>query len=137
MMVIAFALVALAAGYVVLHGQGLLGQGGSDGVARVGPEEFKQRLEKTPGAILVDVRTPEEYREGHLAKSLLIPVDRVAASAASALPKKDAPLLVYCRSGSRSSVAAATLKKMGYTNITDLSTGILGWSRQGYPVVRD
>jgi rhodanese-related sulfurtransferase len=120
-----------------LHGQGLLGQGGSDGVARVGPEEFKQRLEKTPGAILVDVRTPEEYREGHLAKSLLIPVDRVAASAASALPKKDAPLLVYCRSGSRSSVAAATLKKMGYTNITDLSTGILGWSRQGYPVVRD
>src|SRR5574341_1203831 len=114
MMVIALGLLALAIGYSVLQGQGSPALRGAGGVTHVGPEEFKRRLEQTPGAILVDVRTPEEYREGHLAKSLLIPVDRVADSAPAALPDKNAPLLVYCRSGRRSATAAEILKRMGY-----------------------
>jgi len=137
MMVVAIAFAALAVGYLVLQSQGFLGQGGAEGVPRVSAPEFKQLLEKTPDAILLDVRTPEEYREGHLAKSILIPVDRVASSAPGVLTKKDVPLLVYCRSGNRSQSAVRTLKKLGYTNVTELSTGIIGWSRAGYSVVRD
>ena len=138
MIYVLFAVLALSAGYLMLQGQGLFGLGGAaEGVARVGAREFQQRLESTPGAILVDVRTPGEYQEGHLSKSRLIPLDRLAEQAPGQLPDKNAPLLVYCRSGNRSNTAAHILKRMGYTNITDLSSGIIGWQREGLKITHN
>ena len=68
----------------------------------------------TPGAVLLDVRTPEEYRQGHIPGSVNIPLDGIRR-AANKVPEKDTPLFVYCRSGSRSSQAVQALKQMGYT----------------------
>ena len=74
-----------------------------------------EQARKTPGAVLLDMRTAEEYAEGHVPGSRNIPLDRISA----ALLDKGAPLFVYCRSGARSSQACAILQQRGYqaTNI--------------------
>ena len=67
------------------------------------------------GAVLLDVRTPQEYREGHIPGSINIPLQSL--STADQIPAgKDAPLFVYCHSGARSSQAIRLLAGMGYTN---------------------
>ena len=73
----------------------------------------------TPGAILLDVRTPQEYREGRIPGSQNIPLqalDNVRAVAEN----KDIPLYVYCRSGGRSRQAVQRLGQMGYRNVTNI-----------------
>ena len=72
-----------------------------------------------PGALLLDVRTPQEYREGHIPESRNIPlqtIDKVVAI----VDNQDRPLFVYCHSGARSAQAAALLRRMGYSNVTDI-----------------
>ena len=71
-----------------------------------GLEQFR----RTPGAVLLDVRTPEEYVAGHVPGSRNIPVDRVDAAELD----RGAPLFVYCRSGARSGQACAALKRRGF-----------------------
>ena len=72
-----------------------------------------------PGAVLLDVRTPREYREGHVPGSVNVPLDTL--SDPEAVPaKKDAPLFVYCHSGTRSSRAVRILNRMGYTNTKNI-----------------
>ena len=74
---------------------------------------------RTSGAVLLDVRTPEEYRGGHIPGSKNIPlqaIDRVA----SVVENKDTALYVYCQSGARSRQAARLLKQMGYTNVNNI-----------------
>ena len=73
----------------------------------------------TPGAILLDVRTPQEYREGHIPGSQNIPlqtIDKVGAVAEN----KDTPLYVYCHSGGRSRQAVQRLVQMGYRNVNNI-----------------
>lgn len=69
--------------------------------------------------IWIDVRTPEEFKEGHLKDAVNIPVDQIGARIGSVSPDKSAPLNLYCRSGRRSEAALQELKKMGYTNVTN------------------
>ena len=74
---------------------------------------------ETPGAVLLDVRTPQEYREGRIPGSKNVPLqelDRVAAVAA----RRDTPLFVYCPSGARSSQAVRLLARMGYTGVKNI-----------------
>ena len=71
------------------------------------------------GAMLYDVRTSEEYNAGHFDKATLWPVEDMEKGKLPDVPK-DTKLYVYCRSGNRSSQAAAILKDAGYTNIADL-----------------
>lgn len=78
------------------------------------------------GTILVDVRRPEEHLLEHIKGSVLLPNETVIKDAAKVLPDKDAQLLVYCRSGQRSSQASHTLEKLGYRHIYDFG-GILDW----------
>ena len=73
----------------------------------------------TPGAILLDVRTPQEYREGHIPGSQNVPLqtmDKVRAVAEN----KEVPLFVYCHSGGRSRQAVQLLRQMGYSNVTNI-----------------
>ncbi len=71
------------------------------------------------GAVLLDVRTPQEYHEGHIPGSINIPLQSL--STADQIPAgKDAPLFVYCYSGSRSAQAVRLLTGMGYTNIKNI-----------------
>jgi len=73
----------------------------------------------TPGAILLDVRTPQEYREGHIPGSKNVPVQSID-KAASVVENKDTPLYVYCHSGGRSRQAVQLLRQMGYSNVTNI-----------------
>ena len=76
-------------------------------------------FQRTSGAVLLDVRTPEEYRGGHIPGSKNIPlqtIDRVSSVAEN----KDTALYVYCQSGARSRQAAGMLKQMGYTNVNNI-----------------
>ena len=78
-----------------------------------------------PGAVLLDVREPDEYAAGHIPGSVNLPLSVIAA-APKRVPKKDTPLFVYCLSGNRSSSAVGALKSMGYTNVTNIG-GIRSW----------
>ena len=69
--------------------------------------------------IWIDVRTPEEFKEGHLKDAVNIPVAQIGARIGSVSPDKSAPVNLYCRSGRRSEAALQELKKMGYTNVTN------------------
>ena len=69
--------------------------------------------------IWIDVRTPEEFKEGHLKDAVNIPVDQIGVRIGSVSPDKSAPVNLYCRSGRRSEAALQELKKMGYTNVTN------------------
>lgn len=76
---------------------------------------------------VLDVRTPEEYAERHIPNARLLTLDTInAETAAAAVPAKDEPVLVYCRSGVRSAEAAARLAELGYTDVYDFG-GIIDW----------
>ena len=101
-------------------------ESGKATVVSITAEEAKAKMDSDDSIILVDVRTPEEYREGHIPGAILLPVSDIEAKAESELPDKSAAYIVYCRSGSRSAAAASQLVEMGYENIYDLG-GINDW----------
>lgn len=78
------------------------------------------------GAQVIDVRTTGEYQLGHIPGSINVPVDEIAAKAASW--NKDGSYVVYCASGARSATAQETLKSMGFKNVADLTGGIATWT---------
>ena len=80
----------------------------------------------TPGAILLDVRTPEEYKEGHIAGSVSIPLAALPARY-NELGALDTPLFVHCLSGGRSGQAVSFLKRAGFTNVRNIG-GINAWT---------
>ena len=89
--------------------------------------ELKTLLERD-GCFLVDVRDPEELEEGKIPKSILIPVERLAEKLSGM--RKDAPLVLYCRSGRRSRAAADALATAGYTDVRNVSGGLEAWQRE-------
>lgn len=89
------------------------------------PEEAKARLDENDAILLLDVRTQAEYDSGHIPGSVCLPNEEITADMPIAFDR-DAEILVYCRSGSRSAEAAEKLTKMGYTNVSDFG-GILDW----------
>lgn len=90
-------------------------------------EEAKEIMDSEEGYIILDVRTQEEYDAGHIPGAMLIPNTEIEARAEEELPDKDQLILVYCRSGRRSKLAAEILVALGYTNIKEFG-GIIDWS---------
>ncbi len=88
--------------------------------------EAKEIMDSQEGYIILDTRTQEEYDQGHIPGAILIPHDEILAKAESVLTDKDQMILVYCRSGRRSKLAAEDLLKLGYTNIREFG-GIIDW----------
>jgi len=76
--------------------------------------------------IVLDVRTLNEYNQGHIENSVLLPVDEIKLKASTVLPDKGATILVYCRSGNRSFYASKDLLELGYTEVFDFG-GIIDW----------
>ena len=76
--------------------------------------------------IILDVRTVEEYNEGHIPNAICIPNETISEDVINKLPNKDQLILIYCRSGNRSKQAAEKLKKLGYTNLIEFG-GIIDW----------
>lgn len=92
----------------------------------ISPEEAKQKMDRLEHFVLLDVRTEEEFLEQRIEGAILIPDDQIAAEAEKTLPDKDATILVYCRSGRRSALAAQKLAELGYLSIYDFG-GIIDW----------
>ena len=79
----------------------------------------KENIDKDSTIMIVDVRTPEEYRSGHIPKAVNIPLNKVD-KIKSTVKNMDTVLYVYCLSGSRSSHACRYFSKIGYTNVTNI-----------------
>ena len=90
-------------------------------------EEAKQIMDTEEGYIILDVRTQEEYDEGHIPGAIVISHEEIAEKAEKVLTDKEQLILVYCRSGRRSKIAAEALVELGYTNIKEFG-GIIDWS---------
>ena len=89
-------------------------------------EEAKQIMDTEEGYIILDVRTQEEYDEGHISGATQISHEEITEKAEEVLTDKDQLILVYCRSGRRSKIAAEALMELGYTNIKEFG-GIINW----------
>ena len=105
---------------------------GSVSYAQISGAEAKALMDSESGYIIIDARTQEEYDAGHIPGAILIPEYEIAARAEKELPNKEQLILVYCRSGRRSKIAAEELVKLGYTNVKEFG-GIIDWQ---YEIMR-
>ena len=88
--------------------------------------EAKTIMDTETGYVILDVRTQTEFDEGHINGAILIPDFEITEKAESILTDKDQLILVYCRSGRRSKLAAERLAALGYTNVKEFG-GIIEW----------
>ena len=96
---------------------------------QIGMDEAISMMAKESGYIILDVRTPEEFRDKHIPNALNIPNEAIGTQEIPELPNKDQLILVYCRSGNRSKQASEKLVALGYTNIVEFG-GINDWPGQ-------
>ena len=102
------------------------------GYEQISGEEAKRLMDTEKDFIIIDARTIEEFNEGHIEGAILIPEYEIANRAENELPDKEQLILVYCRSGRRSKIAAQALADLGYTNVKEFG-GIIDWQ---YEVVK-
>jgi rhodanese-related sulfurtransferase len=119
---------------LLLAGAGLLGAcaGSPASSSSLRPAEFQGRL-SAPGVQLVDVRQPEEYAEGHLKGAKLLPLGELEGRLGEL--DKSKPVLLYCRSGKRSTKALALVTAAGF-KAEQLDGGVLAWDAAGLPLER-
>ncbi|GAA4318341.1 thioredoxin [Flaviaesturariibacter amylovorans] len=111
----------------------LLSVGSFAQTAPLSASVFAQKVKETPGSVVLDVRTPQEFGKGHLPGALNANWnDTLFAKRVEALDKAT-PLFVYCLGGSRSAAAAGKLRQLGYTQVYDLEGGIMKWRQDGLP----
>lgn len=90
-------------------------------------EEAKKIMDSSEDVVILDVREQDEYDSGHIPGAILIPYTEIENKAESMIPDKDKQILVYCRSGRRSKIAAEILAKLGYADVKEFG-GIIDWT---------
>ncbi|MFA0816326.1 MAG: rhodanese-like domain-containing protein [Anaerofustis sp.] len=98
---------------------------GSKGYKNISADEAKERLNENKNAVLIDVRSKDEHKQGHIPGSKNIPLDQID-QIEKIVKDKDKELIVYCLSGARASSACGALCQMGYTNVSNMG-GIRNW----------
>ncbi len=104
----------------------------NSGYEQITGEQAKKLMDTESDYIIIDARTTEEFESGHIEGAILIPEYEISQRAEAELPRKDQLILVYCRSGRRSKIAAQELVDLGYTNVKEFG-GIIDWE---YDIVR-
>jgi rhodanese-related sulfurtransferase len=108
-------------------------------IQSISPREFQALLDRyqgDPDVVLLDVRTPKEFQDGHIDGAILLDyyssdyVERLKAL------DREKTYLIYCRSGNRSGKSLAIFEKLGFRRAYHMDTGVIGWSREKYPLVR-
>jgi rhodanese-related sulfurtransferase len=89
--------------------------------------EAAKLMDSEKGYVIVDVRTPAEYKEAHIPGAINIPLDTIGDNRISQLQKRDQMIMVYCRTGVRSRQASEKLMNKGYTNVVNIG-GITSWT---------
>jgi phage shock protein E len=101
---------------------------------RVGVSDFAA-IVQSPGVTILDVRTPEEFAQGHIAGAVNIPVEYPDYVQRVSELDPNGTYAVYCRSGNRSQPAVAALEQLGITGVYELESGTIGWTAEGQPLV--
>lgn len=94
--------------------------------------EAKSIMDFGEDIVILDVREQDEFEEGHIPDAVLLPYTQIEDKSEEVLPDKDKQILVYCRSGRRSKIAAESLVNLGYTNVKEFG-GIIDWK---YEIVK-
>jgi len=100
------------------------------------PSEFKKKVDSSANAIILDVRKPDEYGDGHLANAVNMNWNDDSFGTKIQTLDKAAPVFVYCYGGGRSSAAAKELRKQGFTEVYDLKGGFEAWRKASLPEVK-
>ncbi len=128
-MIVVFAVVVLAAAaYYFMQ----TGSGDSD-YGNVDVAEARDLIGEKGELVILDVRTVSEYERGHLEGAINIPVEALSGRLSELNPNDE--LLVYCRTGNRSTTAVGILKENGYDRIYHMDAGIVAWENAGFPTV--
>jgi rhodanese-related sulfurtransferase len=114
-------------------------------IEEVTPEQLEAMLKNTGNLLVLDVRESSEHEQGHIKGAMLVPRGILEAAADREYPKhmpelveaRSRPIAVYCATGGRSAMAAATLKQMGFENVVSLAGGITRWQQEDRPMVRE
>jgi len=107
-------------------------------LSQIDAEELHERLDTNDApAILIDVRTPQEYhgRTGHVQGSKLIPLGDLMNNMDDLNEYKDEEIVVICHSGSRSMMASQLMVRAGFKDVRNLTGGMIAWHRKGFPVI--
>ncbi len=100
-------------------------------IQKISASDYVDSYQANTSHILLDVRTPEEFAEGHIAGAVNIPVQELEQRLSEVPDDKE--IVVYCRSGNRSATASTILSNNGYNGIHDMG-GIVAWQQAGYPI---
>ncbi len=100
----------------------------------ISAREARTLLDTNKNVYLLDVRTPQEYSQGRLAGSVLIPIGEFERRIREV--PKNKTIVVYCAVGSRSKPVAGFLAQQGYKDVYNMTDGIVGWYRNGFPILR-
>ena len=103
-------------------------------IRQVSIADVKRMLDRGASFHLVDVREDNEWARGHLPRAEHLGKGIIERDIETAIPQRDAPIVLYCGGGFRSALAADNLQKMGYTNVMSMDGGWRGWSEAGFPV---
>ena len=117
---------------------GLAACGGDTVVFELTDASGSQELLAEPpaGLVVLDIRTPQEYADGHIAGSSNLDFYEPDFAASLDTLDKELPYFVYCRSGNRSSDAIDTMRDLGFTQVYELDGGIVKWAEAGLPIQR-
>jgi molybdopterin/thiamine biosynthesis adenylyltransferase/rhodanese-related sulfurtransferase len=106
-------------------------------VPEEGPEELARQLKSDKPPVVIDVRDPDEYRDGHIEAASNISRGFLEFRIGGAVSDPSTPVVLYCQTGLRSMLAAKALKDLGYQSVINLQGGYQKWAQSGLPVVKD
>jgi rhodanese-related sulfurtransferase len=125
------------AGFVVLVAGALILSGCSSkagAITNMNVKDFSAKTQEA-GVVVIDVRTPGEFSQGHIQGAINIDVEAPTFDSEIAKLDKTKTYAVYCHSGNRSGVATQAMAKVGFTHLFNLQNGIADWMAQGMPTV--
>ena len=103
-------------------------------ITEISPTDARRAIET--GAMLVDVREADEWKEAHIPGAIHMSRGTIELEIEEKAPALDTPIICHCGGGGRSALVADNLQRMGYTNVKSLAGGLKGWTQAGLPVVR-
>lgn len=109
----------------------------AEGVGVIEPKELKAKLDAKAEMLVIDVRTSEEFAEGHIPGAINIPHTAMSERVKEIETRKAEPIVLYCRSGRRADLAAEELIEAGFPNIMVLNGAIESWSKNNLPIEKN
>ena len=103
------------------------------GIEEVDAVRARELLDSPEPPLLVDIREPDEWSEGHLPGAIHVPRGNLESRIERAAPDRAQPIVLYCQAGNRSAFGAKTLEELGYENVVSLAGGYTDWKRNGFP----